>query len=60
MDEVLRANAAVAEALSRKIAENKLRNESVFLSRNEQEREDSTAELSKSIFSKIRSFFKLA
>ena len=58
-DELLRGNPEIAEAVSHKIADTKLKNESVFLNRSDSEKETSKKELSFSILSRIRNFFNL-
>jgi len=59
IDIVLRGNPNLVLALSGKIAETKLKNELVFLNRDDQEKANNHAELSNNIFNRIKKFFLL-
>ena len=59
IDPILRAKPSMAEVFSRKIAENKLKNEAVSSSRSPEEHEEKKQAMSSRILGMIKSFFNL-
>lgn len=59
IDHILKAKPELAVSMAKKIAEIKLKNDHVFNERNQAEKDNLKTELSSSILSKIKDFFKL-